>query len=157
MQWRPARGMHCRDFNQWIFNTKKYTYRISRFFYFRSFLIRARYINKFGKKSARLYLFKSTLWLPWPQIHQAFPRRLDKSNVIVLLANMRITHYWNIIINVAELFFSTNPESINSALYRNSTDTAHTAIYKSYTGAPHTDHLTCCSAFIPTDTPRIRD
>lgn len=90
MQWRPARGMHCRDFNQWIFNTKKYTYRISRFFYFRSFLIRARYINKFGKKSARLYLFKSTLWLPWPQIHQAFPRRLDKSNVIVLLANTRI-------------------------------------------------------------------
>lgn len=49
-----------------------------------------RYINKFGKKSARLYLFKSTHWLPWPQIHQAFPRRLDKSNVIVLLANTRI-------------------------------------------------------------------
>lgn len=114
-----------------------------------------RYINKFGKKSAGLYLFKSTHWLPWPQIHQAFPRRLDKSNVIVLLANMRITHYWNIIINVAELSFSTNPESINSALYRNSTDTAHTAVYKSYT--PHTDHLACCSAFIPTDTPRIRD
>lgn len=49
-----------------------------------------RYINKFGKKSARLYLFKSTHWLPWSQIHQAFPRRLDKSNVIVLLANTRI-------------------------------------------------------------------
>lgn len=150
----PARGMHYRDFNQWIFNTKKYTYRISRFFT-SDLSWSERYINKFGKKSARLYLFKSTHWLPWPQIHQAFPRRLDKSNVIVLLANTRITHYWNIIINVAELSFSTNPESINSALYRNSTDTAHTAVYKSYT--PHTDHLACCSAFIPTDTPRIRD
>lgn len=156
MQWRPARGMHCRDFNQWIFNTKKYTYRISRFFT-SDLSWSERYINKFGKKSARLYVFKSTHWLPWPQIHQAFPRRLDKSNVIVLLANTRITHYWNIIINVAELSFSTNPESINLALHRNWTDTAHTAIYKSYTGAPHTDHLTCCSAFIPTDTPRIRD
>lgn len=156
MQWRPARGMHCRDFNQWIFNTKKYTYKISRFFT-SDLSWSERYINKFGKKSARLYVFKSTHWLPWPQIHQASPRRLDKSNVIVLLANMRITHYWNIIINVAELSFSTNPESINLALHRNRTDTAHTAIYKSYTGTPHTDHLACCSAFIPTDTPRIRD
>lgn len=96
MQWRPARGMHCRDFNQWIFNTKKYTYRISRFFT-SDLSWSERYINKFGKKSAGLYLFKSTHWLPWPQIHQVSQttRQVKRNSFVGQHANNALLEYYH--------------------------------------------------------------